>query len=194
MRGAGVIWAGPGRTRRPRVHRRSWPARAIQISRGFDSQPTRGSDFLGLGMWHGNARDPPWSPDPPRSSPGPPHRRARRCWPVTQGPRAPGRVRPGPEARRTAPTRKSRTHESHDRCPPLRGRGCPRCRSHHPGPPGPLHRRSAWAGRTRRRQPRGMGPHRLRGGRGHRRARADLTGGTGCLSPSPRFRCGPGRA
>jgi len=32
---------------------------------------------------HGDTPDQPWNPDPPRSSPGPPHRGHSRCHPVT---------------------------------------------------------------------------------------------------------------
>ena len=49
--------------------------------------------------------------------------------------------------------------ESRACCPPLRGRGCPGRRIHHPGPSRLLHRRCAREGRTRRRHPPGLGPH-----------------------------------
>jgi hypothetical protein len=66
--------------------------RPSQVHCGFDGQPPRGSDIFGLGMWHGNAPDPPRSRihhDLMRPN-GPPHRRhagavpSRRCCPVTQ--------------------------------------------------------------------------------------------------------------
>src|ERR1017187_6787625 len=43
----------------PGVHRRSWPARAIQLNRGFDGQPPRGPGIFGFGMWHWRASGSP---------------------------------------------------------------------------------------------------------------------------------------
>jgi choline dehydrogenase len=86
----------------------------------------------------------------------------------------------------------TRCHDdAHARCPPPPGRGPSRRHSHHPGPSGLLHRRCARQGRTRRRQPRGLGRHRLGSGSRFRRGRQEITGRRG--NPVDRRRREPAR-
>ena len=127
---------------------------------------------LAVDRVHGDAPDPPRSPDPPQSNPRPPHHRPGRCCHATRGPRGTRRSWPGgglpvalplvitapaasgPPRGRASSSRHSRTHGT-------RGSG----RDHPGGPQGSVKRSepahpylSHSISVARRPPPRGPGP------------------------------------